>query len=208
VNTTRQRSDDQYVMPVEASRRGAHRARVTPLLAALPFVAVAVVVTGVVALAWTLFGGSGADTAQQAGAVSTASRSASGATASGAKTTASTKPATTKPAATKTTATRTSAGQTPAATVDKTAAVVVRNSTRTKGLAAKAAAALVADGWTINGTPDNYRPTIDSTVFYAQDSQLANAQAVAKALGIDLVTKNAARAGKGVTVILGADYQP
>ena len=38
--------EEQFVVPLEASRRGAHRARVSPLLGALPVVAVAVVVVG------------------------------------------------------------------------------------------------------------------------------------------------------------------
>jgi hypothetical protein len=201
VNTTRQRPDDQYVMPVEASRRGAHRARVSPFLAALPFVAVAIVVTGVVALAWTLFGGTDTgSTAQPAGVVTAASSPAS--TRASGSTTKS-------PAATKSSATTKAGVSTPpAATVDKGEPVVVRNSTRTKGLAARAASALKDQGWTIRGTPDNYRPAIDSTVFYAQDAQKATAEAVAKDLGIARVTKDADLAARGVTVILGGDYTP
>jgi LytR cell envelope-related transcriptional attenuator len=205
VNTTRQRPDDQYVMPVEASRRGAHRARMSPMLSALPFVAVAVVVTGVVALAWTLFGGPGNDpTATPAGVVSRSVTPSGSATAGRSK----------SPSSSRTTKVASRTASTPAASnpgagvVDRTSPIVVRNSTRTQGLARRAAAALQSKGWTIDGTPDNYRPAINSTVFYAQDAQLVTAQAVAKDLGIALVQQSTARATKGITVILGADYQP
>ncbi|WP_088281542.1 LytR C-terminal domain-containing protein [Kineosporia sp. A_224] len=206
MNTTRQRNEDQYVMPVEASRRGAHRARVSPLLGALPVVAVAVVVVGVVLLAWTLFGGSGGGTttAEPAGGVSSAAVQPS-----------ASKPAT-KPAPAKTPSPAASEpsqeptqepSSAPASTVDKTLKIVVRNSTSTGGLARGAASKLTAKGWTINGIPDNYRPTIPSTVFYADDSQKASALAVAKVLSIDLVKQDADMASKGITAVLGSDYQ-
>ena len=205
---TRQRPEDQYVMPVEASRRGAHRARVSPLLGALPFVAVAVVVVGVVLLAWTLFGGNGGGTTatEPAGGVSSAASQPAStgkpAASSGAQQPSATK---SQPAPTKSS---TPVKSTPAASrVDKTLKIVVRNSTSTKGLAAGAADKLKAQGWTINGIPDNYKPTISSTVFYNDPSQKASAQAVAKILGIDLVKPDPATAVKGVTVILGPDYQ-
>lgn len=202
---TRQRTEDQYVMPVEASRRGAHRARVSPLLGALPFVAVAVVVVGVVLLAWTLFGGgSTSTTAEPAGGVSSA---ASQPAASGAP--AASSPAA-EPSASKSAAAQPSKtpvkSSAPAATVDKTFKIVVRNSTNTKGLAAGAADKLKARGWTINGIPDNYKPTIDSTVVYNDPAQKASALAVARILGIDLVKPDPTLAAKGITVILGPDY--
>lgn len=204
MNPTRQRPDDQYVMPVEASRRGAHRARVSPLIGALPFVAVAVVVTGVVLLAWTLFGGAG-DTTQSAGAVSTAPSAAGEPSPS--------EPGEPSPDASGEPSPQESQAEPtptpkPSSVVDKTQAIVVRNSTQTTGLARGAAARLEDEGWSIDGTPDNVRPAIDSTVFYAADEQRASARAVAKVLGIDAVKKNASRAEKGITVILGPDYQP
>ena len=203
---TRQRTEDQYVMPVEASRRGAHRARVSPLLGALPFVAVAVVVVGVVLLAWTLFGGNGgtSTTAEPAGGVSSA---ASQPAASGKPAASSAAP---KPSASKTQAAQPSKtpvkSSAPASTVDKTLKIVVRNSTNTKGLAAGAATKLKAKGWTINGIPDNYKPTVNSTVFYNDPAQKASALAVARILGIDLVKPDPTMAAKGVTVVLGPDY--
>ncbi|WP_088318260.1 LytR C-terminal domain-containing protein [Kineosporia sp. R_H_3] len=206
MNTTRQRNEDQYVMPVEASRRGAHRARVSPLLGALPVVAVAVVVVGVVLLAWTLFGGSGGGTttAEPAGGVSSAAQPSGGQSSavepapSKSPSDAASEPS---PEPTKETS------STPASTVDKSLKIVVRNSTSTGGLARGAASKLTAKGWTINGIPDNYRPTIPTTVFYAEDSQKASALAVAKVLAIDLVKQDADMAAKGITVVLGSDYQ-
>ncbi|MBI4939319.1 MAG: LytR C-terminal domain-containing protein [Actinobacteria bacterium] len=206
MNTTRQRNEDQYVMPVEASRRGAHRARVSPLLGALPVVAVAVVVVGVVLLAWTLFGGSGGGgttTAEPAGGVSSAAQPGGQSSAPKPASTKSPSAAQSEPSQEPTKETP----STPASTVDKSLEIVVRNSTSTGGLARGAASKLTAKGWTINGTPDNYRPTIPTTVFYAEDSQKASALAVAKVLSIDLVKQDADMAAKGITVVLGSDYK-
>lgn len=192
-------------MPVEASRRGAHRARVNPLLGALPIVAVAVVVVGVVLLAWTLFGGAG-DATQSAGAVSTASPSAAASGGGQASPSSEVLPSESAEPTPEPSSAEPTPEPTPESVVDKSQQIVVRNSTGTAGLARGAAARLEEAGWTINGIPDNFRPTIDSTVFFATDEQRANARAVAKVLGIDLVKKNASRAEKGVTVILGPDY--
>ncbi len=208
MNTTRQRQDDPYVMPVEASRRGAHRARVSPILGALPFVAVAVVVVGVVALAWALFGTSGGDAGSQtAGAISSAP--AEGTASQAAQPSSATRTPTASPSqasASQEPSQKPSAEPAPSSTVDKSLKITVRNSTRTKGLAAGAATRLENRGWTINGIPDNYRPTIPSTVFYADDDQKASAVAVAKVLRIDVVTQDGSMATKGITVVLGSDY--
>lgn len=205
MNTTRQRNEDQYVMPVEASRRGAHRARVSPLLGALPVVAVAVVVVGVVLLAWTLFGGSGGGTttAEPAGGVSSAAQPSGGQSSASQPAPSKSQSAANQPSQQPTKETPAA----PVSTVDKSLKIVVRNSTLTKGLARGAASKLTAKGWTINGIPDNYRPTIPTTVFYAEDSQKASALAVAKVLAIDLVKQDADMAAKGITVVLGSDYQ-
>ncbi len=55
--------DERLVVPLEASRRGAHRARVSPLVAALPLLAVVVVVAAVIGVAYTLFLGRSANDA-------------------------------------------------------------------------------------------------------------------------------------------------
>ena len=47
--------DERLVVPLEASRRGAHRARINPLMSALPVLAVVVVVLAVIGVAYTLF---------------------------------------------------------------------------------------------------------------------------------------------------------
>src|SRR5215467_1449614 len=48
--------EDRYTVPLEANRRGAHRARPNPLTGTLPVVAVAVVVIAVIAGAFVLLG--------------------------------------------------------------------------------------------------------------------------------------------------------
>lgn len=207
MSTTRQRPEEQFVMPVEASRRGAHRARVHPVLGVLPMIAVAGVVIGVVMLAWTLFSGAGPDqTASPVGVVASATTSADpNADADGGA--QSPAPSASSSAATEKEPTQEPAKTAAPAAVDKDLKVTVRNSTKIKGLAAGAATKLKAEGWTINGTPDNFSPTINSTVFYAEPAQKASALAVAQVLGIDLVKENADRAPKGITAVLGPDYQ-
>jgi cytoskeletal protein RodZ len=187
--------DDRFVVPLEPSRRGAHRARMSPLIASLPIIAVVAVVVAVIALAWTLFGGTlfGGDPGNTIAAsvtpqpsISSASPSTSAAPSTGASTP--------------------STGSTASAEVDKAESVTVLNSTGTAGLARKAAAALQDKGWTkvqASYTSAAARPT---TVFYATSGQKATAQALADDLGVGLVKKSAAMAGDGITVVLGTDY--
>lgn len=199
--------DDRFVVPLEPSRRGAHRARVSPVVGALPVVAVSAVVLVVILVAWTLFGRS-TGTSVQAGPVATptgavtqptqATQPAQPAataqdTASAAATAAATAPATT----------------TPAQTVDKTLPIAVMNSSGISGLARGVATTLKGGGWTINGTPGNVTPARPTTVYYATAAQKATAQAVLDALGGTYrLRRSATEAAAGITVVLGADYRP
>ena len=94
----------------------------------------------------------------------------------------------------------------PAAVVDLARPVQVLNSTGIAGLAARAAEAVTGAGFT-DVTPDNYPDAAGaSAVFYALESDVATAQAVADALGITQVSLAPDRAPDGVVAVLATDY--
>lgn len=112
------------------------------------------------------------------------------------------------PADTATTPADTEAAPPAAPTANLGTAVVVVNSTSTKGLAAKGAAALTAAGFTTVTTGNYSGSEPASTVFYAAADLEPTAQAAAKALGITTVTLDAAKAGSTLTAVLEKDYKP
>jgi len=198
-NSTRSTSyDERYVVPLEASRRGAHRARVSPVVAALPVAAVAGIVVGAIALVYVVFGslggGSGSDTALTPASTPTAGASA-GAT-SGAASSA--------PAAGDT-ATPTSEAS--AGAVDKTIPVAVFNGSGTSGLGVRGGDRLKAAGWTV-GEPQTWNgtPVRTTTVFYATAAQKVSATSILKTLGHGQSKLSPSRAGAGITVVIGPDY--
>jgi len=212
VTTTRPGGvEDRYGQPLEATRRGAHRARPTFVEVLLPSLAVLGVIAIVATVTWVLLKGVGggssstdagsADTSTSAPATASAKPSASAATHAAthgpthsATAKASASPSVTKPAA---------------VVVNKKAKLIVLNGTTTAGLAKKASAALTDNGWTV-GSVGNYSPkgaVKQTTVFYASGAQAATAKAVAAELGV-VAQQSDTKAAKGITVILGPDYQP
>ena len=148
-STTTSNYDERFVVPLEASRRGAHRARVSPVMAVLPVAAVVGIVIGAIALVYLFLGGmGGTDNATTAAAPSSASPTA---TASG---TAAAVAPSSKPSDMAT-------GTASAGAVDKMVTVAVYNGTSptVSGLARKASTKLGAAGWTLGkvetwtGTP-------------------------------------------------------
>ncbi len=193
--------DDRFVVPLEPSRRGAHRARMSPVVASLPIIAVVVVVVAAIALAWTLFGGNlfGQGTTVAGNTVKATS------VPSGQ---ASSAPTNSQPAASPSGSTPSASASTGApATVDRTVAVRVLNPTTTSGLAKRAATALQGKGWT-KAAASFDRTTLRSstTVYYATTEQKATAEAVQADLGVGVVRKSATMAANGLTVVLGPDY--
>jgi hypothetical protein len=191
--------DDRFVVPLEPSRRGAHRARVSPVVGALPVVAVVAVVVAVVLLAWTLFGRAGGDPSTDA--VVTGPSVTSGAvqqpTQSGQPLPSATVSSAPKPASPPTTG----AGN----TVDKTVRVTVLNSTTRNGLARQVTGELNDLGWTaarVSTARTSARPT---TVFYATTAQKAAAEEIVSGLGVGTVRKSG-QFGTGITVVVGTDY--
>ncbi|HET9829465.1 MAG TPA: LytR C-terminal domain-containing protein [Nocardioidaceae bacterium] len=199
-------------LDLSTGRRGAHRARPTPLVAALPVVLVLVVVAAVVLGVTTLVGGRDPKSAAIAGfetpsATSTPSTTGSGEPTSKASGTSSGSPSTEPTGSGEPTdrATDTPSGDSTGSQVQQDAPVVVLNGTKTRGLAAKAAQALRDDGWTVSRT-DNYRDgQIPTTVFYATPDLEATADKIARQLGGVHVQENAA-IGDSITVVLGNDY--
>jgi hypothetical protein len=189
--------DERFVIPLEASRRGAHRARVSPVMAALPVVAVAAIVVGAIALVAVFLGGTGGPTA---GAnATTAATTTPTAAGSGTPSAAATGSASTSP----------TESSSPAAAVDKSLQVSVFNATSpaVSGLGRRVASKLEAAGW-ITGTVASWTgpQVLTTTVFYGKDEQRATAQALAKVLGHAALKLSASKAGPGLTVALGNDY--
>ncbi|HEX5511878.1 MAG TPA: LytR C-terminal domain-containing protein [Actinomycetales bacterium] len=193
-------------------RRGAHRAKATPVVAALPVVLVLVVVVAVVLGVTTLIGGRDPKSAAIAGfetptATDTPSGTGSAEPTSGASgspsATASAEPSDTGQPTGEPSDTPSS--DSTGSQVQQDAPVVVLNGTKTRGLAAKAAQSLRNDGWNVSRT-DNYRDgQIPTTVFYATGDLEATAAKIARQLGGVHVQENAA-IGDSITVVLGNDY--
>lgn len=192
--------DDRFVVPLEPSRRGAHRARVSPMIGALPVVAVVAVVVAVIAMAVTLFGKAGGDPSTNAVATGPAvtSGTVQQPTPSG------------QPLPSETVSTPPSEPSSPPTTgggdtVDKTVQVTVLNSTTRNGLARQVAGELTAKGWTaarVSTAKTTARPT---TVFYATTTQRAAAEEIVSGLGVGVARKSG-QFGTGITVVVGADY--
>ncbi len=196
-NSTRQGGqDERLVVPLEASRRGAHRARTNPLVTALPLLVVVVVVAAVIGVAYALFLKPSGDT--NAGEP-LASPSASSAT--------SAPSATTQPSATSSTsasASSSSASLSPTATVNKSISFTVANGSGKTGLAARVTSALKRAGFSgasVDTTPWHGTPVGTTTVFYAKDSQKATAEAIANAVANARATKSADDAKGGIVVV-------
>jgi hypothetical protein len=191
--------DERYAAPVEASRRGAHRARPNPLTSVIPVIAGMAVVVLVVVGAFTLLGdrGGSEDPGTAAGAQPTtapsASASASAAPSASASAPAASGSATADPSA-------------PAGEVDKTIELRVLNSISVGGLAARYSEQLQENDWVVGETGDaNQRDLATTRVYYGKTSQKPTADALVVALGFGEVKKSAVNAGEGITIVLGED---
>jgi LytR cell envelope-related transcriptional attenuator len=192
--------EERHAAPVEASRRGAHRARPNPLTSVIPVVAGMAVVVLVVVGAFTLLGdrgdSSGDPGGTQAGAQPSATSSSQGSAAPSTGASA--------PAATGSADPSASAGA--GGDVDKTIELRVLNSISTSGLAKKYATQLQGDDWTVGTTGDSKQRNLAKTrVYYGKTAQKATADAVVTSLGFGESKKSAGNAGAGITVVLGQD---
>jgi len=195
--------DERLVVPLEASRRGAHRARINPLMSALPVLAVVVVVVAVIGVAYTLFvRGSNSTDDTATGTAPTASAPAARSTAPSSPAPAASSSA--KPAASP------SASSSPAVQVVKTTAFQIYNGSTppVQGLGAKALSAMQARGWTgarLNRAPSPVR-TATTRVYYASADQQPTAQAIARVLGVGTARLNTSIAANGIVLVVGNDY--
>jgi hypothetical protein len=200
-NSTRQGGyDERLVVPLEASRRGAHRARTNPLVAALPLLVVVIVVAAVIGVAYALFLKPSSDT--------TAGDSLTSPTAPGATSAPS---ATAQPSATASkSGSASSSSSAPAATVNENIAITVYNGTDIRGLASRVSNALTAAGYPkakFTALKWGSSPG-QTTVFYSKDSQAATAEAVAKALKVAKAEKTSKSTNGGLAVVTAEDAAP
>ncbi|MBT0767455.1 LytR C-terminal domain-containing protein [Kineosporia sp. J2-2] len=209
--------DDRSAAPVEASRRGAHRARPKAIAAILPVIAGVAVVLLVIGATYTVLGNKSdtqtnttaqkalEDEAGSGEATASASAGADDSDDSGAD--ADSGDAAATPATEDTT---TAADDTDAATgtVDQTIPVVVLNSIDVAGLAAEKAAELENQGWTVERTGNSNNKDLPKTkIYYGSADIKASAQAVRKALGgIGQLSENA-DVTSDITVVIGFDGQ-
>jgi LytR cell envelope-related transcriptional attenuator len=196
--------DERLVVPLEASRRGAHRARINPLMSALPVLAVVLVVLAVVGVAYTLFvkgSNSNDDTATGTVPATSAPAGSAPTTTAPGGASSSTKPAT-SPSASSSTA---------AATVNKAASFSVYNGSvnQVPGLAKKANSTLNGAGFTKGGVVSG-NPPVDRSrttrIYYATSADKATAEALKDALGGGSVRLNPTVAARGLVVVVGDNY--
>jgi hypothetical protein len=180
---------DSYVAPLEANRRGAHRARPNPLLGILPLVAVAAVVVAVAGGVVALVGGGGL-------LPSGKEKTVAGSTIASAKPTAKATTPAAKPStpAAQQSSPSTEPSKTPDAspsksadvgTVDKTVKITVHNSTSVGGLAKKTSGKLKDAGWTGADYAKGQSAAVPQTIVYYASSDLkATAEALVQELGV------------------------
>lgn len=187
--------DDRSAAPVEASRRGAHRARPKAIAAIFPVIAGVVVVLLVIGAVYTVIGkkdstpttNSAAKKALEDEANSTANPDAGGGTKASSTGKAS---ATSK--------------------ADKSVKVIVLNSLNVQGLATSYKDKLEAKGWTVDYTDNSTTRDLATTKIYYEDADLkATAGGVRKAIGGigELSTKGIDIKAGEITVVLGQDTQ-
>jgi hypothetical protein len=204
--------EDRYVAPLEANRRGAHRARPNPLLGVLPLVAVAAVVIAVAGGVITLLGdgllpSKGDKTVAGSPIGATKTTPAAKPSATGSTPVKSSAPVVTPPAS------RSSSPTDTTSTVDKSVKVVVHNGTSTTGLAAKVTTLLYNHGWakaeTMKGKTAGITKT---TVYYARSSLKAEAEALISTelgnVGEAVQSSSSAKSGGSIGVFIGPDYTP
>ena len=202
MSTTRPAAYDQPSGSVEASRRGAHRARVKPALAGLPIVAGVLIVLGVVGGTWYVLGDSNAkdsspsvEAAVQDDPTSTAPASAgAGAT----------------PADSGSSQPQDSSGSSKSggADVDHGIDIRVLNSIAVQGLALRVADDLKPDGWKVSGTGNSKQKGLSETkVYYGGKDTRATAKALVKSLGFGSIVLDPSVAKNGLVVVLGHDAQ-
>jgi LytR cell envelope-related transcriptional attenuator len=214
--------DDRLSTPIEASRRGAHRARPKPVSSGLPLIAGVVVVLLVIGGAYTLL--SSDRTKSSSGNVSAAVGDDDQTTAPNKSPAAAGGAATSPAAVTGQASAAASPSTTPSAlpspsdasgpgsaggrgaVVDRSVNLAVLNSITVQGLAKRVQSRLEAAGWHVSRTGNSTNRNLStSKVYYATTSQKATATALVGDLGYGIAVKDASVASKGLVVVLGQD---
>jgi hypothetical protein len=199
-NSTRQGGyDERLVVPLEASRRGAHRARTNPLVAALPLLAVVAVVAAVIGVTWALFLRGGGDQT----AVGPLDAPTSPAATNSAPSTPAQPSGEATPSVTPSKTPSPSSGG-----ISKSIAISVANGSGKAGLAGRVTAVVKGAGYTKAVTdrdPWQGSPVGETTVFYAKNSQAATAAAIVKAIGNGTAQLSPEDASNGAIVIVAYD---
>ena len=203
--------DDRSAAPVEASRRGAHRARPKAIAAILPVVAGVAVVLLVIGAVYTVVGGRASnDTTASTGALdegadTTDAPSASADEGKGDGKNDDQGADASSPAAEESQEAG-SGGE--GSKVDKTIPLVVLNSLSVSGLAKQYQADLEDKGWTVEETGNsNSRDLPTTTIYYEGDEMKPSANAVRKALGLGEIEESSEVNPGKITVVLGEDTQ-
>jgi LytR cell envelope-related transcriptional attenuator len=204
--------DDRFTTPIEASRRGAHRARPKAAAAGLPVAAGVVVVLLVLGGGYKLLSNPSTSSPKVSAAnLSDDPSSTAVVPRNAAATNAATAPATpTTAPATPTTVATTAGGDGP--TTGSTTGVnhdinlVVLNSVGVKGLAKKVQADLEPNGWKVARTGNSLKRNLVTTkVYYGRSADKDAATALLKDLGYGIVVRDSTVATKGLIVVLGQD---
>jgi hypothetical protein len=198
--------DDRFSTPIEASRRGAHRARPKAVSAGLPVLAGVGVVLLVMGGGYVMLkdnGGSGSNAnLAGAGAVEDNPAPSKNAAAGGAQPTSPPSAEGDAPES------EDKEAEAPEAKVDKDLKVKVLNSGNIPGLAKKLGLKLEKDDWSISRTGDSVERGLETTkVYYGKPSAKATAAALQDQIGFGKLVRNRSVAGSGIVVVLGRDAE-
>src|SRR3954453_12825964 len=175
--------DERFTTPIEASRRGAHRARPKPVSAGLPVIAGIAVVLLVIGGAYTLLSSNNGSSTPKNGAAVV------GADGPAATSTKAATPAKT-PSAGQSGGAATTTAEAPAGDgdVNKDITLKVLNSITVKGLAKKVQASIESDGWKVGQTGNSLNRNLAVTkIYYGKAVDKPTAEALEKDLGFGTV---------------------
>lgn len=199
--------DEFDKVPESASRQGVHRTSTPPSRVRLwPILAAGAVALAIGAAAFLILPKLGFIPGQAASSVE-APLADTGSSPSASATATATPSAPAAPSASAVpTASVSAEPAQPAAAVDKTQPVAVYNAAGTAGLAGRVGSTVQADGWPL-GEVANWSgaPQQASVIYYAGESQQANAEALSALLGIPAVVSSTEFQAP-LVVVLGPGY--
>ncbi|GAB3265850.1 LytR C-terminal domain-containing protein [Kineosporia babensis] len=208
--------DDRSAAPVEASRRGAHRARPKAIAAILPVIAGVAVVMLVIGAVYTVVGGrtDKAPSSDSAALDEGTDTEASAAPSADKETPKDEESAADESAAPEESETAggndgaDTGGEETDTKVDKSIEVIVLNSIGINGLAAEYEGSLKGEGWTVKRTGNSTNKDLPVTkIYYGGDELKPTANAVRKAIGVGEISDSPEVNPGDITVVLGQDTQ-